>query len=172
MDLIAADGAATSVVILDNIGGGQFAAPREHATGDTAWSVIAADLDSDGDLDLATGGGRAVSILLNRSSAAVGDEGNGTLPTEFALGENYPNPFNPATSISFAVPEPAHVSLEVYNVLGQKVATLIDAVLQPGYHSHNWDGCGQNGGSLPSGLYFYRLNAGSFRQTNKMLLLK
>jgi hypothetical protein len=160
------------VSILDNLGDGRFAEPTSHGTGDTAWSVIAADLDSDGDLDLATGGARSVSLLLNQAAAAVGDGGDPTLPTEYALGENYPNPFNPTTAISFAVPEPARVSLVVYNVLGQRVATLVDAVLQPGYYAHNWDGRSRNGRALPSGLYFYRLEAGSFRQTHKMVLLK
>jgi hypothetical protein len=172
MELIAAGGALATLSIIDNLGDGRFAEPERHATGDTVWSVIAADLDADGDLDLATGGARAVSLMFNRAAAAIGDGGDPTLPTEFALGDNYPNPFNPTTAISFAVPEPAHVSLDVYNVLGRKVATLVDAVLQPGYYAHNWDGRSQNGRALPSGLYFYRLEAGSFRQTHKMVLLK
>ena len=85
---------------------------------------------------------------------------------ELTLG-NYPNPFNPSTKIEFTLPAPAQVHLDVYNVLGQKVVTLIDMPLSAGKHSVTWDGQ-----SAPSGVYYYRLTAGNFTQNRKMLLLK
>ncbi|GEM_PF-1484682 len=88
-------------------------------------------------------------------------------PASFALHQNYPNPFNPVTQISFALPYAASVRLEVYNIMGQKVTTLLDETLQAGEHSAMWDGS-----TVASGVYFYRLDAGEFSETRKMMLLK
>ncbi len=89
------------------------------------------------------------------------------LPDRFALEQNYPNPFNPVTDIQFSLPEPANVRLDVFNVLGQKVATLLDENLPAGYHRVEWDA-----GSYASGVYLYRIQAGTFTDTRKMVLLK
>jgi hypothetical protein len=89
------------------------------------------------------------------------------LPTVFALEQNYPNPFNPATVIDFALPRESHVRLEVYNVLGQKVATLVDETRQVGYYSERFDGRG-----FASGLYFYRLTTPEVSFLKKMMLVK
>jgi len=89
------------------------------------------------------------------------------VPTEWALNQNYPNPFNASTLISFALPEPTHVQLDVYNILGQKVVTLKNEFMEAGYHNVNW-----NDDSNPSGMYFYRLKTKEFVETRKMTLLK
>lgn len=89
------------------------------------------------------------------------------LPTDFALEQNYPNPFNPSTTIEFSLPEKAHVTLEIYNLLGQKVATLADGEYAAGVHSAVW-----HAENASSGIYFYRLNAGAEVITRKMALLK
>jgi hypothetical protein len=97
------------------------------------------------------------------------------VPTEFSVGQNYPNPFNPSTMIDFALPWEAHVKLEVFNLLGQRVATLVDETRRVGYHSVQF-----NASELPTGLYFYRMQAGSastgsgqaFVQTKKLTILK
>jgi hypothetical protein len=89
------------------------------------------------------------------------------VPKEFALSQNYPNPFNPASVIEFALPEAAFVRLEVFNVLGQKIQTLVEGNLATGYHSVTWDAS-----DVSSGVYFYRISAGDFVETKKMLLLK
>ncbi len=88
-------------------------------------------------------------------------------PTEFALERNYPNPFNPATTIQFSLAEPVPVSLVVYNLKGQQVATLVEEPLPVGVHSVQFDGS-----ALPSGLYFYTLRAGDYTATRKMALVK
>jgi ASPM-SPD-2-Hydin domain-containing protein/type IX secretion system substrate protein len=89
------------------------------------------------------------------------------IPTEFALEQNYPNPFNPTTEIRFEVPVLGFMSLKVYNVLGQAVATLVDGVVEPGYRSVTWAAS-----AVPSGVYFYRMTAGTFSKTKKLLLLR
>jgi len=88
-------------------------------------------------------------------------------PQEPALIGNYPNPFNPTTQISFSLPEAADVRLEIYNITGQKVATLTAGRLEAGHHSIEWDGS-----DVASGVYLYRLEAGDFVDTKKMVLLK
>jgi len=94
------------------------------------------------------------------------------LPKEFALGQNYPNPFNPSTTIEFALPTLQDVHIEVYNVLGQSVRLLVDQQMQPGRHLVAWDGTNESGTPLASGVYLYRLTAGTFTDTRKMMLLK
>jgi hypothetical protein len=90
-----------------------------------------------------------------------------SLPTGFFLSQNYPNPFNPSTTIQFALPKASLVMLKIYNVLGQEVATLVNEELKIGAYRVNWDGA-----NVPSGVYFYRLQAGDFVETKKLLLLR
>jgi len=85
----------------------------------------------------------------------------------FSLSQNYPNPFNAVTEIRYALPRDCRVRLDVYNILGQKVVSLVDGNQKAGYKTARWDA-----GSLSSGIYFYRLRAGDFVQTRKMILLK
>ena len=102
----------------------------------------------------------------------VDDTVSEALPFEFSLGQNYPNPFNPTTQIRFTLANASQVKLSVYNVLGQHVATLLDQPLVAGMHSVTFDGNDQFGQELSSGVYFYRIEAGEFVQSRKMVLLK
>ncbi len=96
------------------------------------------------------------------------DEGlQAGLPGSFALNQNYPNPFNPSTVIGFALPRAGHVQLEVFNVLGQTVATLVDRRMAAGSHQVEFDGA-----NMPSGIYFYRLKHAEGAETKKMILIK
>ncbi|MEW6412731.1 MAG: M28 family peptidase [Candidatus Zixiibacteriota bacterium] len=94
------------------------------------------------------------------------------IPSSYALSQNYPNPFNPTTRISYSVPRRAHVTLEVYNILGQKVTTLVDESKAAGNYTISWDGSDERGGKVATGIYFYKLQAGDFIDSKKMLLLK
>jgi len=100
------------------------------------------------------------------------------VPRSYALYQNYPNPFNPTTVVKFDLPYHSEVKLEVFNVLGQKVATLMDGIMQAGYRSVNWHGCSESGAELASGLYIYRINAQQlngkekFASVKKMVLIK
>jgi len=98
------------------------------------------------------------------------------LPREFALRQNYPNPFNPSTTIPFAVPMVeggiAPVSVEIFNALGQRVRTLLDDAVEPGYYRMLWDGRNGNGQTMGTGIYFYRVRIGEMVQARKMMLVK
>ena len=96
-----------------------------------------------------------------------------TLPAAFSLADNFPNPFNPATTIQYALPQAADVELTVYNVLGQPIRTLVAEHQNAGRYVVEWDATNDSGHSLSSGMYFYRLQAGGeFHEVKKMLLLK
>jgi len=96
------------------------------------------------------------------------------LPRAFSLSQNFPNPFNPSTTISYAVPEGSgeRVTLNIYDLRGALVRTLVDSERGPGTHTAFWDGTDGSGRRLPSGVYFYRIKAGDFLQMRKMVLLK
>ena len=85
----------------------------------------------------------------------------------YQLEQNYPNPFNPSTSIAFALAKAGEVKLQIFNALGQQVATLVNGKMSAGQHHVTWDAR-----DVPSGIYFYKLEAGTFNQTRKMVLMK
>ncbi|HWR82159.1 MAG TPA: T9SS type A sorting domain-containing protein [Candidatus Deferrimicrobium sp.] len=94
------------------------------------------------------------------------------LPASYALYQNYPNPFNPATHILFTTPRNGHVSITIYNVLGQRVTTLVDEQLPAGEHEVTWAGVNHNGVPVASGIYFYRLVAETYVSTKTMVVVK
>ena len=104
---------------------------------------------------------------VDMSSWLTANEGLLNTPKEFELNQNYPNPFNPSTNIQYALPVDAHVSLVIYNALGQKVMELVNGQKSAGYHTATF-----NASALSSGVYLYRLTTPSFTQTKKMLLVK
>jgi hypothetical protein len=106
-----------------------------------------------------------VTLLVQASATEVAE--NNIVPKEYSLSQNYPNPFNPSTSFEFRVPSFGLVSLKVFDALGREVATLVNEVKTPGVYRLAWEA-----GALPSGVYFYRLTAGSFTDTKKLVLLR
>ncbi len=97
---------------------------------------------------------------------------NGKIPTTFDISQNYPNPFNPTTTIKYQIPKSVDVTLTIYNILGQKVRTLVNKKMEPGYYKVVWDGRNDYGVKVASGIYLYRIKAGDFVQTRKMILMK
>ncbi len=95
-----------------------------------------------------------------------------TLPTQFLLNQNYPNPFNPSTVISYNIPIVGNVTLKVYDILGNEIVTLVDKYQQPGKYSVQFNVETLHATSLPSGVYFYRLTAGNFSETKKLIFMK
>ena len=95
-----------------------------------------------------------------------------TLPQQFDLAQNFPNPFNPTTTIRYALPKDVSVQLEVFNLLGQRVKVLTNGYQSAGFKTIVWDGSDQYGNAVSSGIYIYRLTAGEFTKTRKMMLMK
>ena len=89
------------------------------------------------------------------------------IPDNFGISQNYPNPFNPSTNISFNIPKRSQVSLKVFDLLGREVATIVSEEMSAGSYSRTW-----NAVNMPSGVYFYRLQSGSFNETKKLVLLR
>ena len=107
------------------------------------------------------------------STSALGVDDNESIPDYFALHQNYPNPFNPSTQISFDVPQGAeHIMLNVYNILGQNVSTLVNGVMNPGQYTMEWNATDEVGNPVASGIYFYELRSTSFTARKKMLLIR
>ncbi|RMH79556.1 MAG: T9SS C-terminal target domain-containing protein, partial [Calditrichaeota bacterium] len=112
-----------------------------------------------------------VPVTLEVGDLAIGDEGG--LPREFGVAPNYPNPFNPSTTITYQLPQAGEVRLVIYNLLGQKVRTLVDARQEAGRYRVVWDGRSDAGAPVASGVYVYRFEvAGKYRKVSKMILLK
>ena len=95
----------------------------------------------------------------------------GILPEQFELGANYPNPFNPSTMIPYQLPAPMHVRLEVFNILGQRVATLVEGAQPAGFHTASWDATDAAGEAVGAGVYLYRLSGAGVQLTRSMLLI-
>jgi hypothetical protein len=105
-------------------------------------------------------------LAFGAATTSVEAAGN-VVPAVYELSQNYPNPFNPSTTIRYAIPQRSHVTLSVFNALGQDVATLVNESQEAGFHDVKFEGT-----NLASGVYLYRIQAGSFIQTKKLLLLR
>ena len=114
---------------------------------------------------------KAMGVLPKES----GDESNlmiSSLPTEYIIEQNYPNPFNPTTDIQFQIPEDAHVTITIYNTLGQLVKTLVDDIKPAGYYNVHWDGTDNYNVKLSSGVYLYRFSTEKYSKVMKMVIMK
>jgi hypothetical protein len=110
-----------------------------------------------------------LTLVLDLSQTGIDD---GELPTMFALRQNSPNPFRDGTAMAFNLPTAARTKINVYNVAGRKIATVVDRQFPAGRHSVEWNGTDSAGGHVPAGIYFYRLEAGSHTSTKKMIVLR
>lgn len=172
------------ITVFLNDGTGHFAEKKNcYFPFATGWpnGVVAADFDGDTKTDIAvvsrtTGGYDSLFVLYNlggfNSTTNVPHHEAEEIPEGFTLFQNYPNPFNPSTRIRYALPARDHVSIRIYNILGQEVAVLLDEILPAGEHEVMWNGCNASGASAGSGVYFYMLEAGSASQTKRLLLLR
>ena len=95
-----------------------------------------------------------------------------SLPQEYSIFQNYPNPFNPQTTFTYDLPKSSPVILEIYNLIGHRVRTLVNSWVNAGHHSVVWDGRDDSGRQVAGGIYFYRIQAGEFKQTMRLLVLK
>jgi len=121
--------------------------------------IIYIDIGNDGTID--------DTLTIKNQITGIDDKSTHGIPDEYQLAQNYPNPFNPITKIRYSLPQQSNVSLIVYNVLGQEVITLVNEEKLIGNYEVNFEANG-----LPSGIYFYRLHAGNFVETKKLILMK
>jgi len=135
--------------------------PFNGQSTDGYWKLVMTDTAT-GDTGLLTAWCLVVSY-----SCPVGGVQTVEIPNYYSLDQNYPNPFNPSTSIKYSVPETRLVTLKVFDVLGREVATLVNETKNPGFHTVNFDAS-----NLASGIYFYRIDAGSFSSIKRMVLVK
>ncbi|MFC1476116.1 PQQ-binding-like beta-propeller repeat protein [Candidatus Zixiibacteriota bacterium] len=142
---------------VEGLEGGMYAA--------SVTTVLAGDDNTDNDFVSTT------IVVATDPSGILGEE-DGPSPRRFSLSQNYPNPFNPVTSIEFHLPEPSHVTLKVYDLLGAEIRRLIAGQFPAGPGTVVWDGLDGNHQPVASGIYFYRLEAGTSVETRKMVLLK
>lgn len=124
--------------------------------------------------DSAANSPETVIVFLDMVPTDVQDRNqiDGAIPEFYALDQNYPNPFNPTTRIRFSLPRPAFVQLEIFNILGQKINTLVNEELSAGVKEVTWNGTGATGLKVASGIYFYRLKTSDYSEVKRMLLLK
>ena len=101
-----------------------------------------------------------------------GIDNDGPIPQYFSLRQNYPNPFNPSTNIDFTLSSSGFVTVEIFDVLGQKIKNLVNSNMEAGRYSITWHGDNESGSDVPSGVYFYRLTAADYSNTRKMLLIR
>ncbi len=129
------------------------------------WNVMAED-DSENKTIAENG---PFNISINASSLSVEEL---LTPKEFKLYSNFPNPFNPSTTILYALPEKSHVSIEIYDILGKRIKVLVSESQNMGHHSKIWDGTNEHGEIVSGGVYIYVLNAGSYYDSKKMIYMK
>jgi len=113
------------------------------------------------------------NVVVGKKEAVQEKLSSLTLPKEFALGPNYPNPFNPTTTIPIAIPAAAEVKLKIYNLLGAEVKTIYDGTIEAGRYWFNWDGRNEAGSQVTTGVYLYRLSTSTGATLlGKMILLR
>jgi hypothetical protein len=129
---------------------------------DTSHNSVTAEISSLG----------TYALFTTKSSSGVDDEPDHNLPYWFELSQNYPNPFNPVTTIEYSVPRRAQVTIEIFNILGRRVRTLVNENKSAGQYRIEWKGTDDSGNPVSTGVYLYRFQAGEVVQTKKMLLIK
>jgi hypothetical protein len=133
--------------------------------------VITITYEGSGSLDLVNAvlsdseGHTIPATIINRLGSSI-------VPETFTLDQNRPNPFNPETEISYSLPEGCDVKLDIYNITGQKVTTIVDQYQDAGTHSVIWNGHDESGNQVASGIYFYRLTTNAYTEAKKMILMK
>ena len=168
---IAAIGSRPDLSLLMGNGDGTFQDKQTFYAGG-GWDICASDFDGDGNADLAAALGIDVMIALNLTPIATAIENESLIPTAPEFLQNFPNPFNPVTTLRFSLPESGHVRIAVYDAAGRGVAVIADRRFQAGYSEVVWDGRNENGRALASGIYFARMTVKDFTVAKKLVLLR
>lgn len=164
------NGGTGEVVYYDNDGSENFSKRVIDSTSGNRQRLVVIDMDKDLDLDLLVANSFPAEVVYYRNdgmATSVSGDLPENVPQEYDLWQNHPNPFNPATTISYQLPVESNVELIIYNLVGQIVTTLVAEKQAPGSYQYRWDA-----NNLASGTYLYRLRAGDFIETKKLLLLR
>ncbi len=170
-DVIVTGGNNTTgeVVIYENDGDENFSKNIIDNSAGNRQRVYVVDIDTDDDLDLFVTNILPFEVIFYRNDGLAGIENESLFiaPDKYSLEQNYPNPFNPSTTIEFSLPKSEHTTLKVFNILGKEVTILVSKKLNSGNHTYQFDGS-----DFASGIYYYQLVAGDYREVKKMILLK
>jgi hypothetical protein len=150
-------------VILRTTNGGQNWVSQTSGTTNGLVDVCFTDASN----GTAVGAGGTILRTINGGVSFVEEEKIAVVPNDYNLAQNYPNPFNPSTTIRYSVPQSSQVIIKVFDILGNEIETLVNEQKSTGTYEITWFA-----GNLPSGVYFYRLQAGNFVETKKMILMK
>jgi len=166
-----------NTTILKFVVGGTTISSDTSKTIDYVWvsktDLVVAEVSSqDGETNPNYTTAAGFSRLFSKTTSVASPRANENVPTDFALSQNFPNPFNPETEISFQIGRAERAELAVYNIAGEKIRTLVSGIVQPGNHSVKWDGKDETGKFLASGTYVYRLKTGNLQASRKMILLQ
>jgi FG-GAP-like repeat/Secretion system C-terminal sorting domain/Bacterial Ig-like domain len=174
LDLVSANFSGDNFTIYENDGSGNFINRNDLPSNSAGSCVVLHDRDNDGDMDMTGIDELEDLLILFTNDGPVNAETNKSTPDDFKLFQNYPNPFNPTTKIKYQIPGDISiagrnhfVSIIIYDIIGNKVATLVNEEKPAGNYEVNFDASG-----LASGMYFYSLKVGKFSETKKMILMK
>jgi hypothetical protein len=170
VDVLSASSNDNKIAWYENDGRQNFSSYSITTTADGAWSVYAADVDGDGDMDVLSASYRDSKNAWYENRLIVTDieaADDIAMPDSPLLYPNYPNPFNPGTTIAFALPAAGPVAIIVYDLSGRLVTTLLDQPMPAGHHEVRF-----NAGQLASGVYLYAIRTGTYSETRKMVLMK
>jgi hypothetical protein len=162
-------GEKTQTSLYENDGSQNFLKQMIAPDTDFATSVFAIDINGDGNMDIVTASGNDDKIAWheNQGLSSIYSENEPNIPIKDYLFDNYPNPFNASTTIRFSISTTDHVTLKIYNVIGEELYTIINEVLPAGMHKVNLDAK-----NLASGLYFYSFKTSNYNEIKKLILIK
>jgi len=160
--------------VLLNHGNATFASAFTVSVGSDPMGIAAEDLDRDGDTDIAVAvyGENTVAVVMSTANPTSAVDEPDWVGQPYSLGHNVPNPFNPLTTISYSLPRASWLHLEVFTIAGRSTRSLVDGWADAGEYRTDWDGRDDLGRTVPSGVYFYRLEAGEYVETKRMTLVR
>jgi hypothetical protein len=178
-DLVVTNMNSNTISVYQN-NSGTFAFDADYNVARGPRMVLPIDIDGDIDKDLVVCNcfDGMITVLLNRTTLppiptdVEDNPAHTALPDDYVLQTNYPNPFNPSTTIKYALPERSHVTISIYNILGRKIATIVDDTKAAGEYKAVWDGRDYENHPVASGLYLYQIKTDKYTESRKMLLLK
>lgn len=172
IDVLSASGGDGKLVWFENLDGNGTFRESLIGMGNDPWDIFATDIDGDEKTDVLSGVQHKIIWFQNGGPTTNINKPITNLPDKIGVRQNFPNPFNPLTQIRYSIPTSQNVTITLYNILGQKIKTLLSQKQTAGEHMVIWDARDDSGQPVSSGIYFYQLRAGDFTETKKMMLMR